>query len=89
MRPGHEPEMQAGYHSRTCWFGPQEALASLLADAGDEAKSLDVFKSLEGSLHNNDLFVGEWDQSAGPDGLSRTLPEEPSKDTPRFPPYPR
>jgi len=89
MRPGHEPEMQAGYHSRTCWFGPQEALASLLADAGDEAKSLDVFNSLETSLHNNDLFVGEWDQSTGPDGLSRTLPEEPSKDTPRFPPYPR
>ena len=89
MRPGHQPEMKAGYHSRTCWFGPQEALASLLADAGDEAKSLDVFNSLEASLHNNHLFVGEWNQSVGPDGLSRTLPEEPNKDTPRFPPYPR
>jgi len=89
MRPGHQPEMNAGYHSRTCWFGPQEALASLLADAGDEAKSLDVFNSLEASLHNNHLFLGEWNQSVGPDGLSRTLPEEPNKDTPRFPPYPR
>jgi uncharacterized protein (DUF608 family) len=89
MRPGHRPEMQAGYHSRTCWFGPQETLASLLADAGDEAGSLDVFNSLESSLHNNDLFVGEWNKSVGPDGLSRTLPEEPQKDTPRFPPYPR
>lgn len=89
MRPGHQPEMQAGYHSRTCWFGPQEALASLLADAGDEAISLDVFNSLEASLHNNHLFVGEWNKSVGPDGLSRTLPEEPNKDTPRFPPYPR
>ena len=89
MRPGHQPEMKAGYHSRTCWFGPQEALASLLADAGEEAKSLDVFNSLEASLHNNHLFVGEWNQSVGPDGLSRTLPEEPYKDTPRFPPYPR
>lgn len=89
MRPGHQPEMDAGYHSRTCWFGPQEALASLLADAGDEAKSLDVFNSLEAGLHNNHLFLGEWNQSVGPDGRSRTLPEEPNKDTPRFPPYPR
>jgi Glycosyl-hydrolase family 116, catalytic region len=89
MRPGHQPEMKAGYHSRTCWFGPQEALASLLADAGEEEKSLDVFNSLESSLHNNHLFVGEWNKSVGPDGLSRTLPEEPNKDTPRFPPYPR
>ena len=89
MRPGHQPEMQAGYHARTAWFGPQEELASLLADVGDEAKSLDVFNSLEASLHNNHLFVGEWNKSAGPDGLSRTLPEEPNKDTPRFPPYPR
>jgi uncharacterized protein (DUF608 family) len=89
MRPGHQPEMKAGYHSRTCWFGPQEELASLLADAGDEEKSLDVFNSLEASLHNDDMFVGEWNKSVGPDGLSRTLPEEPQKDTPRFPPYPR
>lgn len=89
MRPGHKPEMKAGYHSRTCWFGPQEALASLLADAGDEKMSLDVFNSLESSLHNNDMFLGEWNKSVGPDGLSRTLPEEPNKDTPRFPPYPR
>ena len=89
MRPGHKPEMNAGYHSRTCWFGPQEELASLLADAGDEKKSLDVINSLESSLHNNHLFVGEWNKSVGPDGLSRTLPEEPQKDTPRFPPYPR
>ena len=89
MRPGHQSEMDAGYHSRTCWFGPQEELASLLADAGEEAKSLDVFNSLEASLHNNHLFVGEWNKSVGPDGLSRTLPEEPAKDTPRFPPYPR
>lgn len=89
MRPGRVPEMQAGYHSRTCWFGPQEALASLLADAGDEEKSLDVIRSVESSLQNNHLFVGEWNKSVGPDGLSRTLPEEPAKDTPRFPPYPR
>lgn len=89
MRPGRQPEMQAGYHARTCWFGPQEALASLLADVGEEAKSLDVFNSLEASLQNNHLSVGEWNKSVGPDGLSRTLPEEPAKDTPRFPPYPR
>jgi uncharacterized protein (DUF608 family) len=89
MRPGHRPELNAGYHSRTCWFGPQEALASLLADSGEEGRSLDVFNSLESSLHDNHLFLGEWNKSVGPDGLSRTLPEEPNKDTPRFPPYPR
>ena len=33
--------------------------------------------------------MGEWNKSVGPDGKSRTLPEEPNKDTPRFPPYPR
>ena len=89
MMPGHKPDMRAGTHARTAWFGAQEDLASLLADAGDEAKSLDVFNSLEASLHNNHLFVGEWNKSVGPDGKSRVLPEEPNKDTPRFPPYPR
>jgi hypothetical protein len=63
--------------------------STILADAGEEEKSLDVFNSIEASLHNNHLFVGEWNKSVGPDGLSRTLPEEPQKDTPRFPPYPR
>ena len=48
-----------------------------------------VFNSLEASLHNNDLYVGEWNQSVAPDGMSRVQPEEPAKDTPRFPPYPR
>ena len=61
----------------------------MLADAGDEEKSLDVFNSIESSLHNKHLFVGELNKSVGSDGLSRTLPEEPQKDTPRFPPYPR
>jgi uncharacterized protein (DUF608 family) len=89
MRPGHLPEMKAGSHARDCWFGPQAALASLFANNGDEAKSLDVFNSLEASLHGNDLYVGEWNQSVAPDGMSRVQPEEPAKDTPRFPPYPR
>lgn len=89
MMPGHKPDMRAGAHARTAWFGAQEDFASLLADAGDESKSLDVFNSIEASLHNNHLFVGEWNKSVGPDGKSRVLPEEPNKDTPRFPPYPR
>lgn len=89
MKPGHQPDMTAGYFAQTAWFGAQEDLASLLADAGDEAASLDVFNSLEASLHNNHLYVGEWNRSVGPDGKSRSSPTEQYKDTPRFPPYPR
>jgi uncharacterized protein (DUF608 family) len=89
MKPGHQPDLGVGNHCQTAWFGPQETLASLLADAGNEAESLDVFNSLEASLHDNHLYVGEWNQSVGPDGMSRLNPGEPHKDTPRFPPYPR
>jgi hypothetical protein len=56
---------------------------------GDESASLDVFQSVEKSLHNNHLAVGEYNQSVDDDLKTRTLPEEAPKDTPRFPPYPR
>src|SRR5439155_14832643 len=71
MKPDHKPDLEIGNHCQTAWFGAQEDLASLLGDAGDETKSLDVFNSLESSLHNNHLYVGEWNQSVGPDGKSR------------------
>jgi len=79
----------SGAHAKTCWIGAQTDLASLLGDSGEEEASLDVFRSLESSLHNNHLAVGEWNQAIGKDGLSQTLPDEPGKDTPRFPSYPR
>jgi uncharacterized protein (DUF608 family) len=87
--PGGKVDLKSGYHSRVCWICAQLDLGSLMADSGDEAAALDIFKSLESSLHNNHLAVGEWNQSVGPDGKSRLLPDEPGKDSPRFPPYPR
>lgn len=77
------------YHAKTCWIGAQLNMGSIMGEFGDEAASMDVFTSLEHSLHNNHLAVGEWNQSITEDAKSCLLPEEPSKDTPRFPPYPR
>ncbi|NLX05947.1 MAG: hypothetical protein GXY33_12480 [Phycisphaerae bacterium] len=79
----------AGYHAYVCWICAQLDLGSLLGHVGREAESLDVFNSFEASLHNNHLAVGEYNQSIDDDLNTRTLPEEPGKDTPRFPPYPR
>lgn len=77
------------YHAMTCWIGAQLNLASMLAYLGEENKSLDVIFSIEKSLKNNHLAVGEWNRSVTVDGKSAVLPQEPSKDTPRFPAYPR
>jgi len=77
------------YHVKTCWLGAQLDLGSLLAEYGDEEKCMDVFNSIESSMKNNHLAIGEWNQSVFLDGTSGTLPEEGYKDTPRFPPYPR
>lgn len=89
MLPDHTPDMTAGYHSRTFWYGPQINLGSLLGLEGDEAASLDVFRSVELSMHGDDLAAGEWNKSVNAAGEVIPLPEEPGKDTPRFPPYPR
>ena len=89
MLPGRMPDMESGYHSRTCWMGAQLNMGSLLGAFGEERKAVDVFVSLEQSLCNNHLAVGEWNRSVDSGMKSRTLPEEPCKDTPRFPPYPR
>ena len=77
------------YHAKTCWICSQLDLGSVMGEMGYEKESLDVFYSLEHSLHNNHLAVGEWNHAITEDGKSCTLPEEPSKDTPRFPAYPR
>jgi uncharacterized protein (DUF608 family) len=89
MLPGGRPDAESRYHARTCWFGAQLDLASLLGASGAEAESLDVFNSVEASLRNNHLAAGEWNRSVDANGRAVVLPEEPRKDTPRFPPYPR
>jgi len=77
------------WHAKTCWMGAQLNLASVMGELGEEEKSLDIFRSIEKSLKNNHLAVGEWNQAITEEGMSCTLPEETSKDTPRFPSYPR
>lgn len=77
------------YHAKTCWIGAQLNLGSILGELGCEDESLDVFRSVEKSFANNHLAVGEWNKAITEDGKSCTLPEEMSKDTPRFPAYPR
>lgn len=77
------------YHVKTCWLGAQLNLASVLGELGYEDEMLNVFYSIEESLGNDHLAVGEWNRSITPEGLSCPLPQEVSKDTPRFPAYPR
>lgn len=77
------------WHVKTCWICAQLDLGSVMGEMGYEKESLDVFYSLEHSLQNNHLAVGEWNKAITESGKSCTLPEEPSKDTPRFPAYPR
>ena len=77
------------YHAKTCWICSQLDLGSVMGELRYEKESLDVFYSLEKSLKNNHLAVGEWNRAITEDGKCCTLPQEPSKDTPRFPAYPR
>jgi uncharacterized protein (DUF608 family) len=88
MLPDGRPDATSGYHARTCWLGAQLDLASLLGSVGEEAKSLDVFRSIESSLSGCHLAVGEWNRAVDADGRVVIL-DEWGKDTPRFPPYPR
>jgi uncharacterized protein (DUF608 family) len=89
LLPGRKKEPSDQYHAYVCWICAQLGLGSLLGLSGREDACLDVFQSLEESLHNNHLAVGEWNQSIDENLKSKTLPLEPGKDTPRFPPYPR
>lgn len=77
------------YHVKTCWLGAQLNLASVLGEMGYEDEMLDVFYNIENSLANNHLAVGEWNKSITQEGKSCFLEQEVSKDTPRFPAYPR
>ena len=88
MQEGHVPDM-SGRHARTFWLGAQINLASLLGIQGEEAASLDVIESVEKSLGENVLAAGEWDRALNEKGQVEILPDEPSKDSPRFAPYPR
>ena len=89
MLPGRMPDVDSGIHARTCWIGAQLDMGSLLGQIGDEEKSLGVFQSLESGLNNNHLAVGEWNKAVNVNHEAALLSEEPGKDTPRFPPYPR
>ena len=80
---------QKQHHVKSCWIGAQLNMGSVLGELGDENAAMDVFASLERSLHNNHLAVGEWNQTITEDAKSCISQEEPSKDTPRFPAYPR
>lgn len=80
---------QKQHHVKSCWIGAQLNMGPVLGELGDENAAMDVFASLERSLHNNHLAVGEWNQTITEDAKSCISPEEPSKDTPRFPAYPR
>jgi uncharacterized protein (DUF608 family) len=88
MQEGHVPDM-SGRHAQTFWLGAQINLASLLGMQGEEAASLDVIESVEKSLGENVLAAGEWDRALNEKGQVEILPDEPSKDSPRFAPYPR
>lgn len=90
LLPGRRADVEpTGYHARVFWICAQLDLGSLLGLIGKEEESLDVFQSLERSLHNHHLAVGEWNRSIDADLNTRILSDEPGKDTPRFPPYPR
>ncbi len=90
LLPGRNSDIvNSQYVAKVFWICAQLDLGSLLGEAGNEPACLDVFKSLEASLHNHHLAVGEYNQSIDADFKTLTLPEEPGKDTPRFPPYPR
>jgi len=88
MLPGRQADLSS-MHAYTFWFGPQINLGSLLGLAGNEKASLDVFESIESSLHNNHLAAGEWNQVVTSSLASELCKSEPGKDTPRFAPYPR
>jgi uncharacterized protein (DUF608 family) len=88
MQEGRVPDM-SGRHARTFWIGPQINLASLLGMQNEEAASLDVIQSVEMSLGENILAAGEWNRELNAKGEAELSPDEPSKDSPRFAPYPR
>lgn len=78
-----------GYHALTCWVSTQMELASLLGYFGMEDESREVFSSVSRGMGRNVLAVGEYNRTVNNQLQAVTSWQEPGKDTPRFPPYPR
>ena len=88
LLPGRKLD-PSSYVTKVFWFCPQNNLGLLLGSMGEEDKALEVFQSIEFSLFNHHLAVGEYNGAIDKQFNVITSPEEPGKDTPRFPPYPR
>lgn len=80
---------ECGYHALCCWVSTEMELASLCYRVGLENIGEDIFKNVSEYMGDNVLAVGEYNRALGEDFKPVTLKQEPGKDTPRFPPYPR
>lgn len=80
---------ECGYHALCCWVSTEMELASLCYRVGLENIGEDIFKNVSEYMGDNVLAVGEYNRALGEDFRPVTLKQEPGKDTPRFPPYPR
>lgn len=80
---------ECGYHALCCWVSTEMELASLCYRVGLENIGEDIFKNVSEYMGDNVLAVGEYNMALGEDFKPVTLKQEPGKDTPRFPPYPR
>lgn len=78
-----------GYHALSAWLSPQMVLASLFGYLGMENESTDIFVNLTRGVDRNIVAVGEYNRAIDKDLNLVTSIQEPGKDTPRFPPYPR
>ena len=80
---------ECGYHALCCCVSTEMELASLCYRVGLENIGEDIFKNVSEYMGDNVLAVGEYNRALGEDFKPVTLKQEPGKDTPRFPPYPR
>ena len=80
---------ECGYHALCCWVSTEMELASLCYRVGLENIGEDIFKNVSEYMGDNVLAVGEYNRALGEVFKPVTLKQEPGKDTPRFPPYPR
>lgn len=80
---------ECGYHALCCWVSTEMELASLCYRVGLENIGEDIFKNVSEYMGKNVLAVGEYNRALGENFKPVTLKQEPGKDTPRFPPYPR
>ena len=80
---------ECGYHAFCCWVSTEMELASLCYRVGLENIGEDIFKNVSEYMGKNVLAVGEYNRALGENFKPVTLKQEPGKDTPRFPAYPR